>query len=1133
MNQSKLLFIDSQVENYHHLIPEVDLKTKIVILQPNQNGIDQISKSLDQFQNVDTLHIISHGAKGTLYLGNSLLNLDNIHQYSESIQQWGKSLSADGEILIYGCQVANGKEGKEFVRQLHQLTGANIAASETLTGNISKGGNWNLEVIFGKLKSALAFTPEVRASYPGVLADIVVNTPNDVVDNSDGVTSLREAIIQANSTPEDDTIQLTAGATYNLTISGSNEDAAATGDLDIVAGGGEITVISQGAQQAVINAGGETVLNDRVFHVLENAVLELENVEVTGGFVTGNSGGGIYNSGTVSINNSTISGNLENFSNGGGGMYNAGTANITNSTISDNSAFYGGGIRNIGTISISDSNISDNFGNTFGGGISNYSGTVSISNINLSGNSADFDGGGISNFSGTVSISNSTIIDNSAVDGGGISNFFNGTTNINDSTISGNSAVDGGGIFNDNSSNINIDDSTISSNSASTAGGIGNSGTAGISNSTISDNSADRGGGISNSGIALVDNSTISDNSANRGGGIRNLDGTAIISNSTISGNSTFFYGGGIYNSGVALVNNSTISSNEASNGGGGIGNLGVANISNSTITGNEAPSNLGSGIFQKAESVEIDIYGNNNSYTFSANATVTSSIISGNTNSDVDSLESNNILISGGNNLIGTGNAISNFNGNNDQTGIANPLLEDLADNGGPTLTHLPLPNSPAINAGSNPDTLTTDQRGEPRIRAGRIDIGAVELQNSPLINGTPNDDRINGTSENDTITGLTGNDTINGRDGDDEIIGSQGNDSLFGQDGDDTLEGRQGNDRLFGGNGDDSLVGGQGRDFFKGNEGNDTLTGGASMDRFIFNTGNVFDSNDLGVDDITDFVPGQDVIFLDKSTFTAITSDSGEGFSFNNEFAIVTSDADAETSAGVIVYNSNNGKLFYNVNGTAAAFGSGGEFANLTNTPSISEDDFLLAGNDTTNDPNGNNQIIGSRGNDTLFGQDGDDVLRGRRGNDRLFGGNGDDFLNGGQGRDFLNGGEGNDILTGGASLDRFIFNTPSQFNSNDLGVDDITDFVPGEDVILLDKSTFTAITSNSGDGFSVNSEFAIVTSDADAETSAGVIVYNSNNGKLFYNVNGTAAAFGSGGEFANLTNIASISEDDFLLR
>ncbi len=761
MNKSKVLFIDFKVENYHHLIPEVDPNTKVVILQSDLDGIDQIATHLGNSDDVATVHIISHGAKGTLYLGNGILNLDNIHLYAKSIQQWGKCLSADGEILIYGCEVASGKEGKEFVRQLHQLTGANIAASETLTGNVSKGGNWNLEAIFGQLKSALAFTPEVRASYAGVLANIVVDTTNDVVDDSDGVTSLREAIIEANSTPEDDTIQLTAGATYNLTISGSDEDGAATGDLDIVAGGGEITVTSEGEEKAIIDAGGLGVirLNDRVFHVLEDAALELENVEITGGRVSGD-GGGIFNLGIVSLNDSIISGNAA--SRDGGGIFNSGTASISNSTIDGNEV-----------------------------------------------NAGDFRSGG----------------------------------------------------------------------------GIGNSGTFSISNSTISDNYAQNGGGIFNSG-------------------------TANISNSTISGNQTDVQMG--------------------SGDSGGIRNLGTLSIINSTISNNGAS--------------DYAIWSGTDGIGNEGTLTITSSIVSGNGDSDVDS-GSNNTLISGNHNLIGTGNAIDNFDGNNDQTGVTDPLLGDLADNGGPTLTHLPLPNSPAIDAGSNPNALTTDQRGEPRFVGEGVDIGAVELQTQE-ITGTPESEILNGTNENDIITGLAGNDTINGRGGDDQIIGSRGSDFLYGKDGNDTLQGRQDNDHLFGGNGNDSLIGGQGRDRFNGGAGDDTLTGGASIDRFIFNTNQEFTPEDVGVDTITDFVPQQDIILLDKSTFTAITSDSGTGFSVNAEFAIVTSDAEAEISPAVIVYNSNNGKLFYNVNGTETEFGSGGEFANLTNTPSISENDFFLRG-------------------------------------------------------------------------------------------------------------------------------------------------------------------------------------------
>ncbi|NEO55453.1 MAG: DUF4347 domain-containing protein [Okeania sp. SIO3B5] len=1020
MNQTKLLFIDSKVENYHHLIPEVDLKTRIVILQPNQNGIEQISQSLGECSDVETIHIISHGAKNTLYLGNSILNLNNIHQYAESIQQWGKCLSASGEILIYGCQVASGKEGKEFVLQLHQLTGANIAASETLTGNVSKGGNWNLEVIFGQLKSALAFTPEVRTSYPGVLANIVVDTTDDVVDDSDGVTSLREAIIEANSTPEDDTIQLTAGATYNLTIAGS-DDVAATGDLDIVAGGGETTVISEGGEQAVIDAGGMEGLSDRVFHVLEDAALQLENLEITRGFVN-NRGGGISNSGTLTISDSTISGNSA--SSFGGGVYNRGTLTISDSTISSNSAsslgggvdnffgrltisnstisgnsasYFGGGVNNIGTLTISDSTISDNSATNGGGGIYN-SETLTISNSTISSNSASYFGGGVNN-RGTLTISDSTVSGNSGTNGGGIFNFGGSTVSITNSTISNNS-VDGTGGGIDNLGTVSIRYSVIFGNDARLSGdGVSNSGTASISNSTISNNFTteaishginnsgtvdinnssinNNNGGIFNSGTASISNSAIIANTgAEFGAGINN-SGTATISNSAISLNSASFGSGGINNEGTVSINNSSISVNDAQ-ADGGIGNSGTATINNSTIRNNSAPfqsggignsgtvtinnstisGNLGHGIYNLGtasisnstitrnedadEGSGILSMGFDDS-DFIPSTTLTSSIVSGNVNTDFDSTGSNNIFVSGGNNLIGTGNAINNFNSDNDQTGVTDPLLGDLYTVGF-ILTHVPLSNSPAIDAGSNPNNLDTDQRGEARFVGEGVDIGAVELQAPQEITGTPESEFLDGTIDNATIIGLAGNDTINGRGGDDRIIGSRGNDFLFGTLGNDTLQGRQGSDHLFGGIGNDSLLGGQGRDRLNGGISNDTLTGGAGIDRFIFNTNREFTLE--GVDTITDFTPGRDIILLDKSTFTAITSDSGVGFSVNIEFAIITSDAEAETSEAFIVYNSNNGKLFYNANGTDAEFGNGGEFANLTNAPSISEDDFLLRG-------------------------------------------------------------------------------------------------------------------------------------------------------------------------------------------
>ncbi|MGD1714648.1 S8 family serine peptidase [Dapis sp. BLCC M172] len=205
--------------------------------------------------------------------------------------------------------------------------------------------------------------------------------------------------------------------------------------------------------------------------------------------------------------------------------------------------------------------------------------------------------------------------------------------------------------------------------------------------------------------------------------------------------------------------------------------------------------------------------------------------------------------------------------------------------------------------------------------------------------IPGTPQADRLNGGTGNDTITGFAGNDTLVGNDGNDSIIGGRGNDSLYGQDGDDTLAGRLGIDRLFGGDGDDEMNGGQGRDRLNGGPGDDILTGGASIDRFIFATNQEFDSDDIGVDEITDFVVGQDKILLARNTFTAIND-------IEVDFATVTDNNAAATSDAVIVYNRTNGGLFYNPNGSANGFGDGGQFATLSNQALLEVDDFIIRG-------------------------------------------------------------------------------------------------------------------------------------------------------------------------------------------
>jgi hypothetical protein len=123
----------------------------VIVLERDRDGVDQITDILRQHSQVKNLYIVAHGAPGTVYIGNQPLSLDTLDYYAHSLQSW-----AVESLVIYGCQVAAGDAGSEFLQKVHRLTGAAIAASTTKTGNAALGGNWNLEAgnySFGELQS--------------------------------------------------------------------------------------------------------------------------------------------------------------------------------------------------------------------------------------------------------------------------------------------------------------------------------------------------------------------------------------------------------------------------------------------------------------------------------------------------------------------------------------------------------------------------------------------------------------------------------------------------------------------------------------------------------------------------------------------------------------------------------------------------------------------------------------------------------------------------------------------------------------------------------------------------------------------------------------------------------------------
>jgi CSLREA domain-containing protein len=340
-------------------------------------------------------------------------------------------------------------------------------------------------------------------------ADPAIGSASNCAAGNPNTCTLRDAIAAAGNS---DTITFASSAML-ITLTSTN-----------------LLMLSQ--TMLTIDGGGVVVvdgnLTTQVFEVASGANITLTGLTIRKG-KTSFYGGGIYNEGTLTVSDTTLSGN--NAGDGGGAIFNSngGTVTLTRSTLSGNSAYVGGAIYNYnaGTIILIQSMLSDNFAGSDGGGIYNDVGTLTLNNSRLSGNLAvdGGRGGGIFNSNaGTIILANSTLSDNAAsASGGGIYN--RGNSALSNSTLSGNAAYDfdvgGGGIYNQASLTL--------------------------ANSTLFDNSANLGGGVYNQASLTLTNSTLSDNSANLGGGIYNNGGTVTLTNTIlnqVSGNGSACAGG-------------------------------------------------------------------------------------------------------------------------------------------------------------------------------------------------------------------------------------------------------------------------------------------------------------------------------------------------------------------------------------------------------------------------------------------------------------------------------------------------------------------------------------------------------------------------------------------------------------
>ena len=195
----ELVFINENIADYQQLIADLqggndNRVIEVVVLDADRDGIEQVSEILTDRSDLAAVHFVSHGTDGQINLGNNWLNNVTLQQNIASVSAWGNALTGDGDILFYGCNIAADGAGQILLNDIAQLTGADVAASDDLTGNSGMGGDWVLEFSKGAIETDVALRPEVRQNWSGVLATITVDTTAD-----SGPGSLRQAIINANA----------------------------------------------------------------------------------------------------------------------------------------------------------------------------------------------------------------------------------------------------------------------------------------------------------------------------------------------------------------------------------------------------------------------------------------------------------------------------------------------------------------------------------------------------------------------------------------------------------------------------------------------------------------------------------------------------------------------------------------------------------------------------------------------------------------------------------------------------------------------------------------------------------------------------------------------------------------------
>ena len=252
----EIVFLDTSVQDYSQILADLQsqaepgVRLEVALIDHHADGLVQINDRLAQLQKpVDAIHFIIHGTDRAFKLGDTWIDATVLATRQSEFQQWSSSLTTNADLMFYGCDLASTQAGRDLLGSIAEWTGADIAASETLVGAESMGGNWLLEYNIGEIETQIVVSAALQAEWEGLLATFTVTNTND-----SGAGSLRQAILDANALAGFDFINFNIAGTGVHTINLSSALPTITGQV-FINGSSDDSFAANGSRPAIIIDG--------------------------------------------------------------------------------------------------------------------------------------------------------------------------------------------------------------------------------------------------------------------------------------------------------------------------------------------------------------------------------------------------------------------------------------------------------------------------------------------------------------------------------------------------------------------------------------------------------------------------------------------------------------------------------------------------------------------------------------------------------------------------------------------------------------------------------------------------------------------------------------------------------------